>query len=190
MSVVTVSNTETVIEVIDPSASVVNVTAGEDTVIIDPPDLAYCNAYDTTDQAVTSVTASKKIDVNSTSLAYKISRSDGTFTFQQAGTYSISLSVQYENSATSIVESAIYLRKNNQVVDYSSSYSSVPNSHGGIPGRLITTVPFVMQFVPNDTLEFWWHADNINCKIHTIAASTSPSAPVAPGVIITIVQVS
>lgn len=189
MTDVLVTTTETTVDVTETTATV-NVTSATDTLLINPPDLAYIHAYDTTDQAVDNVTTSKKIDVNTLDLGYAITRSDGTFTFTRSGTYLVSMSIQFQNSATSIVETNIFVKKNNQAVSNSSSYSSVPSSHGGIPGRLITMVSFVMQFVTNDTLEFWWHADNVNCKIKTIAASTNPDSPVSPGVIITITQVS
>lgn len=189
MSDIIVNTTETTVDVTETTATV-DVTSATDTVLINPPDLAYMHAYDTTIQSVDNVTTSKKIDVNTTSISYQISRSDGTFTFLRSGTYLVSMSIQFQNPATSIVETNIFVKKNNQAVTASSSYSSVPSSHGGIPGRLITMVSFVMQAVTYDTLEFWWHSDNANCKIYTIPSSTNPDSPESPGAIITITQVS
>lgn len=190
MTDIAVTTSETTVSVVSPTAATVNVTAGQDTVLINPPDLAYIHAFDTTSQTAASSTQVYKVDVNTTGLAYAIDRTDGTFTFTRAGTYSVTFSVQWLNTSTSIVETNLFVKKNSQYVFDSSSYTSVPNSHGGVAGQTITTVNFIMQFVSNDTLQFWWHSDNSACTIHTIAATTSPEMPRSPGVIITIAQVS
>jgi len=129
--------------------------------------------------------------LNSDSISYGITRSDGTFTFSRSGTYIVGYSIQWHNTNTSIVETNVFTKKNNQIVPESSSYASVPNSHGGVPGEAITAVTYIQRFVANDTLQFWWHSNNADCTIHTIASQASnPEMPRSPGVIVTISQIS
>lgn len=121
--------------------------------------------------------------------------SDSRITFDHAGVYSVTFSIQFSNTDTSIHDTNVWLRKNDSGtsgdVPASDSRFSVIASHGGIAGNVIGCVNFVLPVVANDYLELIWTTSNADAYIHAEAAQTSPFAhPSIPGVICTVVQVA
>jgi hypothetical protein len=121
--------------------------------------------------------------------------SNSRITVEHAGIYSLTFSIQFSNTDTSIHDVNVWFRKNNSGaagdVPASDSKFSVIASHGGTPGNIIGTVNFVLPLVANDYLELIWATSNVAAYIHAEAAATSPYAhPSIPGVICTVVQVA
>lgn len=121
--------------------------------------------------------------------------SDSRITFDHAGVYSLTFSIQFTNDDTSIHDTNVWLRKNDSGssgdVAATDSKFSIISSHGGIPGNVIGTVNYVLPVVANDYLELMWATSNAQTYIHAEAASTSPFArPSIPGIICTVVQVA
>ena len=121
--------------------------------------------------------------------------SNSRITFDHAGVYSLTFSIQFTNDDTSIHDVNVWLRKNDSGssgdVPASDSKFSIISSHGGVPGNVIGTVNFVLAVVANDYLELMWATSNAQAYIHAEAAGTSPFAhPSIPGVICTVVQVA
>lgn len=189
MNIVEVTTTQTVVEVTETSATV-DVVAGQDTVLVNPPDMAFMCAFDTTEQAAASPTQTYKIKHNSTDGNYAIVNIDGTFTFQRRGTYLINFSTQHQNTTTNYVDVNVFVKKNGQVVPATNSKTTVEAKHGRIPGHMIMAVSFLMFFDVNETFELWWQSANPGCTLHTVAAVVSPEIPVSPSILTTIVQVA
>ena len=117
--------------------------------------------------------------------------SNTTITFACAGVYSITFSIQFTNSDTSIHDINVWLRRNGTNVVASDSRFSITSSHGGVDGNVIGTVNFVLKLAAADYLELIWATSNAATYIHAEPAQTSPFAhPSIPGVICTIVQVA
>ena len=121
--------------------------------------------------------------------------SQNRITFDHAGVYSITFSIQFSNTDTSIHDINVWLRKNDSGasgdVAATDSRFSIIASHGGIAGNVIGTVNFVLPLVANDYLELMWATSNAQAYIHAEAAETSPFAhPSIPGVVCTVVQVA
>jgi hypothetical protein len=121
--------------------------------------------------------------------------SNSRITFYHAGIYSLTLSIQFSNTDSSIHDVNVWFRKNNSGaagdVPASDSKFSVIASHGGTPGNVIGTVNFVLPLVANDYLELMWATSNAQAYIRAEAAETSPFAhPSIPGIICTVVQVA
>lgn len=189
MTEVLVTTTETTVDVATSSA-VVNVTAGQDTLVVNPPVMDFVCAFDTTEQSAASATTSYKITHNTTDGHYGITHADGTFTFAHRGTYLISFSIQWQNTSTSDIDTNVFAKKNGQVFANSNSRTTVPSKHGQTPGSAITAVSFLIFFDVNDTFELWWQSDNVAVTLHTVASQTNPEMPAAPSIITTIVEVS
>lgn len=189
MNVVEVATSSTTVEVSETTA-VVDVTAGTDTVVVNPPDMAYMCAFDMTEQVAANPAATYKINHNQTDGSYAIVNSNGTFTFLRRGTYLINFSVQHLNTSTAEIDTNIFLKKNEQVFPASNSQSTVPPKHGQVPGSSITAVSLMMFFNVNETLELWWQSSGVAATLHTVAAKVSPEIPAAPSIITTIVQVA
>jgi hypothetical protein len=121
--------------------------------------------------------------------------SDTQITFDHAGVYSLTFSIQFSNIGVSIHDINVWLRKNDSGasgdVAASDSKFSIIASHGGVAGNVIGTVNFVLPVVANDYLELIWATSNADAYIHAEAAATSPFAhPSIPGIICTVVQIA
>ena len=117
--------------------------------------------------------------------------SNSQITFDHAGIYSLTFSIQFSNTDNSIHDTNIWLRKNGVDVPASDSRFSVIARHGSVDGNVIGCVNFVLGVTTNDYLELMWATSNVAAYIHAEAAQTSPFAhPSIPGIICTVVQVA
>lgn len=121
--------------------------------------------------------------------------SGSRITFDHAGVYSLTFSIQFSNSDTVIHDVDVWLRKNDSGstgdVPASNSRFSIISSHGGVEGNVIGAVNYVLPVVANDYLELIWTTSNTQAYIHAEPAQTSPfSHPSIPGIICTVVQVA
>jgi hypothetical protein len=121
--------------------------------------------------------------------------SQNRITFDHAGVYSITFSIQFSNSSQQIHDINVWLRKNDNGasgdVAATDSKFSIIAEHGGIEGNVIGTVNYVLPVVAGDYLELIWATSNIAAYIHAEAAASSPFAhPSFPGIICTVVQVA
>jgi len=114
-------------------------------------------------------------------------------TFDHVGKYNIQISCQLINTAAQIHDITVWFRKNNQgdvgnIAD-SASFVSVPNSHGGIDGRLILAYNIIEDVLPGDYVEVVYAVTNTAVSMQTIAAGTTPTTPRSPSIILTATQV-
>lgn len=137
--------------------------------------------------------AIKLRDVDTASRGVKII-SNERITVDHAGIYSITFSIQFSNTDSSIHDVNVWLRKNDSGssgdVPASDSRFSIISRHGGIDGNVIGTVNFVLGLVANDYLELMWSTSNVAAYIHAEPAGTNPTHPSIPGIICTVVQVA
>ena len=117
--------------------------------------------------------------------------SDTRLTIDYSGIYSITFSIQFSNTDSSIHDINVWLRKNGADVPASDSRFSITARHGSVDGNVIGAVNFVLGVTTNDYLELMWATSNVTAYIHAEAAQTSPFAhPSIPGIICTVVQVA
>jgi len=121
--------------------------------------------------------------------------SQNRITFDYAGVYSLTFSIQFSNTNEQIHDVNVWLRKNDSGasgdVAATDSKFSIIAKHGGVDGNVIGTVNFVLPLVAGDYLELMWATSNAAAYIHAEAAASSPFAhPSIPGVICTVVQVA
>jgi hypothetical protein len=159
----------------------------------------YGSFYDTNaTQVAANTTTAYPIKINSTFEANGVSiANDGSgnptrVTFAKAGVYNFQYSIQFTNTDSSVHNVNVWLRKNDSgvtgdVPDSNSQYAVV-GSHGGIAGQLIAAVNFVFTAAANDFFEIMWQPESTQVYIETIPASTTPTTPVAPGIIVTACQ--
>ena len=152
--------------------------------------------WDSTSQVATAINTAYAIKLRQTDSASRGIRiiSNERITVDHAGVYSLTFSIQFSNTDTSIHDINVWLRKNDSGssgdVPASDSRFSVIASHGGIAGNIIGTVNFVLPLVANDYLELMWMTSNVQAYIHAEPAETSPAHPSIPGIICTVVQVA
>ena len=147
--------------------------------------------YDTTTQTISSTASEYPITLNSVSGSNGISRASLTerVVFDYPGVYSITFSVQFENSTVLDDKHAtIWLKKNGVNLSDSASVTSVPRKQGGDNGQIITTVNYVLELQANDYLETYWRGDSTNLTLATISSASLPNRPLSPSIIWTAVQ--
>lgn len=117
-------------------------------------------------------------------------RSDSMITVQQSGVYNVQFSAQLTNTDTSIHDIDVWIKKNDVTVPNSNSVFSVISRHGGVPGRLIAALNFMLYLDVGDYVEIVWRTSNSSVYIQAIPAQTSPLRPASPSVIATVSYVS
>lgn len=146
----------------------------------------YGAFQDTTDQAAASTTTAYAITYNTTDFSKGISIvSNSQITFETGGIYNIQFSIQFANDDTQIQDVDVWFRKNGTDIAGSNSKFSVPNSHGGVDGHLISSMNFYVQVAANDYVQIMWATSSTLVTIEHLAAQTSPTRPATPSVIVT-----
>ena len=116
-------------------------------------------------------------------------------TVTNAGIYNLQFSAQFINTDAAAHDIDIWFRKNATTptgagIANSNSVFTIHSSHGGVDGRLIAGLNYMIQLAAADFLEIMWHGDDLGISIATIAAGSTPTTPQAPGVIATLQFVS
>jgi hypothetical protein len=152
--------------------------------------------WDTTDQVAPAANTPYTITMNSADPSNTgVSVVSGSrVTFANAGTYSLTFSIQFVNQDTQIHDVNVWLRKNDSGstgdVPDSDTRLSVQQTHGGVHGYGLMTVNFVVTAAANDFYEMVWSTTDTTLSIQSVPAGTSPVSPAIPGVIFTAVQVT
>jgi hypothetical protein len=145
--------------------------------------------WSTQNQSATAINTGYPITYNNTdpdSIGVSIV-ANSQITFQYTGVYSITFSVQWNNSDNQIHDANIWLKKNGTNVADTDSRWSVVESHGGSDGRAIGTVNYVLKVLAGEYLELFWQTNNLGITLE-YAPALAP-APAIPSVILTATQV-
>ena len=153
----------------------------------------YGSFYDTTNQTAANTTTVYPITCNTGNGNYDISMSGSQITFKHPGTYNIQFSIQFTNTDGNVNnphEVNIWFRLNGSDVAYSNSRFTIPTRHGSYDGHAIAALNFLATTTAdNDYIQLIWQTENTAISIQTLAAGTTPTTPVTPGVIITAQQI-
>lgn len=151
----------------------------------------YGSFYDLTDQPLVSTTTEQVIAIGNTAEQNGVSIVNGDeITFANAGTYSLTFSVQITNLANSVEKATFWLKTNN--VDYPDSATEIdlqPRKSTGVPNRQVLTVNYVATAVAGQQVQIYWSGTSTELTVETLPAGTSPVTPAAPSIILTAVQV-
>lgn len=120
---------------------------------------------------------------------------DGTkFYFDHTGVYNMSLSIQYENTASQIHDSVVWVNYNGAPYPNSATYTHIPSSHGGIPGSAVTTFNIIGETTAGGYVSFSFLSDSTSVRLASIAPTSGVlpnlGQPLSPAVILTFTQVS
>jgi hypothetical protein len=157
----------------------------------------YYGAFsDTTTQPIASVTVAYPVKLNTTDYSHGVTVvSDGTnptrVTIANAGLYNIQFSFQFANASTNSAQNVdIWLRTNETDIAGSNGRVSIPASHGGEPGKLITGWNYFAQFTQNQYFQIMWHGESTDITMPYLAADTTPTVPTTASAILTVSQVA
>jgi hypothetical protein len=149
--------------------------------------------YDITNQSAASTTVAYPINIgNADPNSNGVSIASGTrVSFTYAGVYNIQYSIQFQNTNTGNANynTDVWIRVNGVDVDDSNSVFWIPAKNGATNGELIAAINYVLKLNAGDYVELIWAVNNTSISIATFDASTSPTVPVTPGVIVTATQV-
>ena len=156
--------------------------------------LPYGSFADTTDQTTTANTATvMTFDTTDFANGVSIVTSGGKasrFTVAVAGIYNFQWSGQFQNTDSQLHDVSIWVRKNGTDVVGSTGFVSVPNSHGGIDGHIITGWNFFFSLNAGDYIELWWSTTNAAVTIQAYPVGTSPTRPSTSSLVATMAFVS
>jgi len=127
-------------------------------------------------------------------------------TFATAGTYNLQFSAQFKNTHTQDHDVYIWLRKNGSSatgadltignVVGSTGLVSIPSSHGGTPGHIISGWNFVLTVAAGDYYEFMWQSEisqtHVSIQAYSIAenSQTGGTKPSTASIVLTVTPVA
>jgi hypothetical protein len=151
----------------------------------------YGSFYDLTDQPLASITTAQVVAIGSTAEANGVSIVSGDeITFANAGTYSLTFSIQVTNLANSVEKAIFWLKTNN--VDYPDSATEIDlqaRKSSSEPNRQVLTINYVATATAGQQVQIYWSGSSTDLKLESFAAGTSPVSPAVPSIIVTAVQV-
>lgn len=146
----------------------------------------------TQDQIAANTTTAYAITLNTTTASNGVSVvSSSQVTMAYSGYYNIQFSIQLSNSTNTPQDIDIWFRKNGaDIANSNSRFGLAARKSVGDPFHLIGTVNLVEAFNGGDYVELYWRTSDVGAYIEHYAASTTPTRPVIPSVILTATFVS
>lgn len=140
----------------------------------------------TSGQTAASPNTEYAIGYNTTEYAFGISLSNTSrINMANAGTYQISLMVQFENQDNENHDVDVWFKKSGTVISNSNHIFTVPaRKSASIFGKLVATISIMQDFNAGEYLEAFWSTPDVDVIIKTKAADTSPTRPVTPCVVL------
>ena len=154
--------------------------------------MPYGAFQDTTDQTAANTTTAYAITFDTTDFNNGITLSNSSrLNVSQAGIYNIQFSVQLVNTTNASIDIDIWFRKNGTNIDKSNSrFGLAPRKSLGDPFHLIGAINFFVSLDTNDYVELMWRTSDVGAYIEHYAASSTPTRPSIPSVIVTVTFVS
>jgi hypothetical protein len=151
----------------------------------------YGSFYDMTDQPLASITAAQPIAIGTTAEANGVSiTSANRVLFANAGTYSMTFSIQITNLSSALAKAIFWVKKNG--VDYADSATELDlpaRKSAGVPNRQVLTINYVATAAAGDYVQVFWAGDSTELTVEALPAGTTPVSPAVPSIILTAVQV-
>jgi hypothetical protein len=152
----------------------------------------YGAFQDSTDQVAANTTTAYAITFDTTDYTNGVTLSNSSrLNVSQDGLYNIQFSVQLVNTTNASVDVDIWFRKNGTNIDKSNSrFGLAPRKSVGDPFHLIGAINFFVSLDTNDYIELMWRTSDVGAYIEHYAASSTPTRPSIPSVIVTVTFVS
>ena len=150
--------------------------------------------WDTTNQTAASTTVAYTINIgtsdpnnNGVSIV-----SSNQITVAYAGVYNIQYSIQFENIGTGNknYNVDVWFRLNGVDIPDSNSTYWIASKNSTVNGELIAAVNYVLSLAAGDYIQLMWAVSDVDISIATISATSSPTVPRTPGVIVTVTPIT
>ena len=154
--------------------------------------MPYGAFQDGTDQTAANTTTAYAITFDTTDFNNGVTLSNSSrLNVSQSGIYNIQFSVQLVNTTNASIDIDIWFRKNGTNIDKSNSrFGLAPRKSAGDPFHLIGAMNFFVSLDTNDYVELMWRTSDVGAYIEHYAASSTPTRPSIPSVIVTVTFVS
>ena len=152
----------------------------------------YGAFQDGTDQIAANTTTAYPITFDTTDFANGVTLSNSSrLNVTDSGIYNIQFSLQLVNTTNGSQDIDIWFRKNGVDISNSNSrFGLAPRKSAGDPYHVVGSLNFVDSFTENDYVELYWRTSNTSAYIESYTASSSPTRPAIPSVILTATFVS
>lgn len=148
--------------------------------------------YDTTDQTAADTTTAYAITLNTTALSNQVTvENSSEITFAVPGIYNIQFSVQLTNDDNASQDIDVWFEKNGaNIADSNSRFGLAPRKSAGNPYHVVGALNLLVEVDVGDYVQLFWRTSNVAARIEHYAASTTPTRPVIPSVIVSATFVS
>jgi hypothetical protein len=150
--------------------------------------------WDTTNQTAASTTVAYTINIgtsdpNNSGVSIV---SSNQITVAHAGVYNIQYSIQFENIGTGNknYNVDVWFRLNGVDIPDSNSTYWIPSKNSTVKGELIAAVNYVLSLNAGDYIQLMWAVSDVDILIATLPATSSPTVPQTPGVIVTVTPIT
>jgi hypothetical protein len=150
----------------------------------------YGSFYDERNQNATSPTSAYTVAMSGTFESNGISLSSNNIIFQYAGTYEIIYSLQIVSTHNAQEDVQVWFAKNGANIPNSNSVFTVAAKAGNVTGKIVMVTPFIATVNAGDAIGIKWAAADTGISIVSLPPNTTPTTPAAPGVILTVKQVT
>jgi hypothetical protein len=125
------------------------------------------------------------IGYNTTEYGFGVTLSNTSrLNMANAGTYQISLMIQFENRDNENHDVDVWFKKSGSVIANSNHIFTVPaRKSASIFGKLVATINIMQDFSAGEYLQAFWSTPDVDVVIKTKAADTSPTRPVTPCIV-------
>lgn len=148
-------------------------------------DLYYLSYVDLTEQRNDDTV--NYLRYNTKDFEYGITiRNDDEITFGRDGVYDIQFSAQIEKTDSGIDDIEIWLERNSNLVDNSSTIVTLSGNNA----KAVAAWNWFVNALAGDVYKIAWYSADGNVQISHRAAASTPNRPAVPSVILTIDQIS
>lgn len=164
-----------------------NVTASTTIPYTSVTTIPYGAFHDTTTQTASANTITA-VTFNSTNYSHNIAIGSPTsrIVATYSGTYSVTFSLQADNSSTAVDNVTVWFRINGSDVATSAGISAIPAKHGSTHGALVFGWTAFYSLNAGDYLEMMWTTDSGTSSLVTYPVGTSPTHPLSPSAAISL----
>jgi len=152
----------------------------------------YGAFQDSTDQVAANTTTAYAITFDTTDFSNGVTLSNASrLNVVTAGLYNCQFSIQFKNTTADTQDVDIWFRKNGTNIDKSNSrFGLAPRKSAGDPFHIIGAMNFFVDMAENDYIEIMWRPTSTGVSIEHYIASSTPTRPSVPSVIVTMSFVS
>ncbi len=144
-----------------------------------------------TDQTAAAIDQAYAITYDQSDFLDGVTLSSGSrLTVPYEGVYTVTFSIQFQNTTNDVQDIDIWLRKNGTDIPATNSQFSIPaRKSAGTASHLIATTSIMVELAANDYIQLMWHVTDTGVTMQqfpavTAVPGTTPAIPATPSAIV------